>query len=65
MPHAEVSQSNGVILNVTTRPNPVDGSYRLSFEVDPGDESLVELRALLVGDSGPVSETWLYRWTSA
>ena len=65
MPRAEVSQSNGVILNVTAEPNPVDGSYRVSFEVDPGDESLVELRVVLVGDAGPVSETWLYRWTSA
>ncbi|WP_281685307.1 glucan biosynthesis protein [Thalassobaculum salexigens] len=65
MPRAEVSQSNGVILNVMAEPNPVDGSYRVSFEVDPGDESLVELRVVLVGDAGPVSETWLYRWTSA
>lgn len=65
MPRAEVSQSIGVILNVMAEPNPVDGSYRVSFEVDPGDESLVELRVVLVGDAGPVSETWLYRWTSA
>ena len=65
MPRVDVSQSKGVVLNVTSQPNPVDGSYRVSFEVDPGDESLVELRAVLVGDSGPVSETWLYRWTGA
>ena len=64
-PRAEVSQSIGVILNVVAEPNPVNNTFRVRFEVDPGDEALVELRVVLVGDGGPVSETWLYRWTSS
>ena len=64
-PVAEVSSSTGVIMNVTARPNPEEGVYRVSFEMDPGDETLVEMRLVLVGPTGPSSETWLYRWTSA
>ncbi|MGL4241505.1 MAG: glucan biosynthesis protein [Beijerinckiaceae bacterium] len=36
---------------------------RVVFELDPGNESAVELRLLLEGPEGPLSETWLYRWT--
>ena len=64
-PVAEVSASTGVIMNVTARPSPEEDLYRVSFEMDPGDETLVEMRLVLVGPTGPSSETWLYRWTSA
>jgi glucans biosynthesis protein len=37
---------------------------RVLFEVDPGSETYSELRLLLTADGKPVSETWLYRWTS-
>jgi periplasmic glucans biosynthesis protein len=36
---------------------------RVAFEMDPGGESAVEMRLLLEGADGPLSETWLYRWT--
>jgi glucans biosynthesis protein len=39
------------------------GIYRVSFEVDPGREDLIELRLALQGGDEPWSETWLYRWT--
>lgn len=64
-PIAELSASSGEIVNVVGRTNPATGGFRVSFELDPGDETLVELRLVLVGTAGPMSETWLYRWTSS
>jgi periplasmic glucans biosynthesis protein len=37
---------------------------RLTFVLDPDAETYSEMRAVLTKDSKPVSETWLYRWTS-
>jgi periplasmic glucans biosynthesis protein len=37
---------------------------RVSFELDPGGETLCELRVALTEGGKPASETWLYRWTS-
>lgn len=42
-----------------------DGGFRVALQFDPGGEELVELRLRLLGDGRPVSETWLYRWTTA
>ena len=36
----------------------------LVFDLDPGSESLSELRVQLKAADQPVSETWLYRWTA-
>jgi len=36
---------------------------RLSFGLDPESENYSEMRAVLIKDGKPVSETWLYRWT--
>jgi glucans biosynthesis protein len=60
----DVSASKGHILNPVVQSNPETGGWRLSFELDPGGEKLVELRAVLTRDKTPLSETWLYRWTS-
>lgn len=62
-PVAEVSASAGKIQNVVAQPNPETGGWRLSFELVPGNEKLVELWARLKNDEGPLSETWLFRWT--
>ncbi|MGB3556131.1 MAG: glucan biosynthesis protein G [Jannaschia sp.] len=45
--------------------NPETGGSRLAFTFDPGDLTVVELRAQLVRDGQSVSEVWLYRWTPA
>ena len=37
---------------------------RVLFELDPGNDTAVELRLLLENAERPLSETWLYRWTS-
>lgn len=44
--------------------NPETGGPRLAFHFDPGDASLVELRAGLTRGGQPLTETWLYRWTA-
>jgi periplasmic glucans biosynthesis protein len=36
---------------------------RLLFELDPGNETACELRAVLEQAGKPISETWLCRWT--
>ena len=59
-----VTASQGKIQNIVATPNPEQGGWRLSFELLPGDVKLAELRATLVQGETPVSETWVYRWTS-
>ncbi|WP_284947273.1 glucan biosynthesis protein [Acidisoma cladoniae] len=61
--HADVKTSQGKIQNVVVEPNPDSGGWRILFELAPGDAKLVELQCILIGAAGPVSETWLYRWT--
>ena len=40
------------------------GGWRLSFQLAPGSETLVELHARLMDGENPLTETWLYRWTA-
>lgn len=56
-PHVELS--TGVLQR-----NPATGGLRLAFSFEPGDRSLVELRAALRRDGQPATEVWLYRWTA-
>ena len=37
---------------------------RARFEVDPSNAELIELRLRILRGDAPVTETWLYRWTS-
>ena len=39
------------------------GEYRVSFELDPGREDIVEMRVVLHSNGKPWGETWLYRWS--
>jgi len=64
-PTIDVTATRGTVSNVSARWSPPSSVYRVSFELDPGRETLIELRLVLVRDSIPVSETWLYRWTLA
>ncbi|MGY1425349.1 glucan biosynthesis protein [Lysobacter sp. A289] len=64
LPRAEVHVSHGQVTNIVAHASPETGGWRLAFELHPGDEPLVELRArLLSQDGNPLSETWIYRWT--
>ena len=37
---------------------------RVVFDLDPGSETVSELRLVLMAGGQPASETWLYRWTA-
>ncbi|HXZ68327.1 MAG TPA: glucan biosynthesis protein G [Alphaproteobacteria bacterium] len=62
-PQPAVSASSGTVSNIVVQPNPHSGGWRLSFQLDPGNAPLVELRAALKRSDAPITETWLYRWT--
>lgn len=59
------SASAGRIVAPILRPNPVTGGHRVTFDLDPRNAPLSELRVQLTDGTRPVSETWLYRWVAA
>ena len=61
---ARVTANAGTVQNVVAIPNPEQGGWRVSFELQPGDAKSVELRATLMQAETPLSETWVYRWTA-
>jgi glucans biosynthesis protein len=60
---AQVSANKGRIDHVVSQPNSETGGWRLSFQLLPEKEPLVELRAQLMRNDEALSEVWLYRWT--
>jgi glucans biosynthesis protein len=58
---AEVGSSKGKLQHVVTQPNPETGGWRVSFELLPDGEKLVEMHVHLLADQ-PLAESWLYRW---
>lgn len=64
VPRAVVSASRGEVANIVAHANAGTGGWRIAFELRPGNERIVELRARLEDAKGPLSETWLYRWTA-
>lgn len=59
-----LTTSVGTIASVQTFSSHDRKTFRVLFELDPGGESLAELRLVLDNNGKPVSETWLYRWTA-
>jgi glucans biosynthesis protein len=60
----DLSASAGRISNATLMSNGAMHGLRASFEIEPRDADLIELRLRIMRGDRPVSETWLYRWTS-
>lgn len=58
-----VEASDGEIIHPYVIRLPEEGVMRLSFEYNPRNARLAELSAVLKGAKGPVSETWMMRWT--
>ena len=58
----ELSASAGTLIGPFLQANPHLPGTRVVFELDPGQERLVELRLNLRAEDEPLSETWLYRW---
>jgi len=61
---ASVSADKGELRNIVSQPNPLTGGWRLSFQLRPQGETLIELRAQLHHGEEVASETWVYRWTN-
>ena len=59
----QIAASPGSVSSVRTFINPDRKTYRVTFDVDPGNEGLSELRLQLEAQGKPVSESWMYRWT--
>ena len=63
-PAIEVLANKGKLQKPTLQQIPGGQAWRLSFQVDTGDEKVIELHARLLDGDQPVSETWAYRWTA-
>lgn len=61
---AQVSAAPGQIVSSRLFAYKERRAIRVVFDLDPGSESLSELRVQLKAADQPVSETWLYRWTA-
>lgn len=59
----EVSSSAGEVFAPSGHVVAQTGEYRVSFELDPGREDIIELRAVLYSNGKPWGETWLYQWS--
>src|SRR5271157_6340053 len=62
-PSIDVGTSKGKLQNAVAQFNPETKGWRLSFELLP-DGNLAEMHARLVDPTGPLTETWIYRWTA-
>lgn len=60
----DVSADKGKVSDIVIQPNPETGGWRVSFRLAPAKEPAVELRAQLMQGDAPLSEVWVYRWTS-
>jgi glucans biosynthesis protein len=60
---ATVAADKGKVRHVVSHPNPEIGGIRVSFQLAPGGEKSVELRAQLFRGEEAVSEAWMDRWT--
>ncbi len=63
-PTIDIGASKGKIENPVAEQNPTTGGWRLSFQLDQGSEKLVEMHARLMDGETPLTETWIYRWTT-
>jgi periplasmic glucans biosynthesis protein len=61
----DLGASAGALSNSSLVSNRELHGLRASFEIDPKDADLIELRLRVMRGDTPVTETWLYRWTSS
>jgi periplasmic glucans biosynthesis protein len=60
----DLAASAGKLSNVALTSNTAMHGLRASFDIEPNDADLIELRMRIMRGNQPVSETWLYRWTA-
>jgi glucans biosynthesis protein len=59
----KVTTSGGKLKNIVLQNNPLTLGVRASFELDPEEARVADLRLQLMRGARPASETWLYLWT--
>jgi len=62
-PTVTIKNSAGEIHNIVVNENKQNGGYRVTFELDPLDQKLIELRMDLTFTDGRKAESWMYQWT--
>jgi len=62
-PTVTIKNSAGEINNIVVNENKQNGGYRVTFELDPLDQKLIELRMDLTFKDGRKAESWMYQWT--
>jgi periplasmic glucans biosynthesis protein len=60
----DLGTSAGKVSNRSLVSNSALHGLRASFEVDPNNAEVIEMRLRIMRGDHPVTETWLYRWTS-
>jgi glucans biosynthesis protein len=60
----DLAATAGKVSNATLTSNSGLHGLRASFDLEPNDADLIELRLRVMRGDTPASETWLYRWTS-
>jgi glucans biosynthesis protein len=60
----DVGASAGRISNTALQTNRLNKGIRASFELNPDEARVIELRMRILRGDQPVTETWLYRWTA-
>ncbi|MGB5446255.1 MAG: glucan biosynthesis protein G [Psychromonas sp.] len=63
-PKALIKNSAGEVKNIVVTENNLNNGYRVTFELDPMDEKLIELRLDLQFTDGRKAESWMYQWTN-
>ena len=63
LPVADIWASAGTVANVQIQRHPEIGGVRCTFDLQTGNNELIELRLFLRSNDQAVSESWLYRWT--
>ncbi|HEX5325913.1 MAG TPA: glucan biosynthesis protein G [Acetobacteraceae bacterium] len=63
-PTLDSGSDGGKLQNTVVEPNPELKGWRISLQLAPEGKKLVEMHARLMDGDKPLTETWIYRWTS-
>jgi periplasmic glucans biosynthesis protein len=63
-PDLDLGSDKGQVQHATLQPMPNGEAWRLSFQLATDGQKVIEMHARLLSAGKPISETWIYRWTS-
>lgn len=59
-----LSATTGTLREGYSGPNGEDAGWRIALDYEPAPTQTADLTCTLLTDSGPLTETWQYRWTN-